>query len=97
MALDFFYEMIMYNNYIDKMFVGEKLQQIKKRKEEVAAIDKTHVYIRGSGGDSPPPPPPEANGILQKCNLLPPIAKKNLTFEFVTPQSRGQNNILTPQ
>ena len=52
-GIGFFYEMIMYNNYIDKMFVGEKLKQIKKRKEEVAVIDKTHVYIRGPGGYRP--------------------------------------------
>ena len=66
------------------MFVGEILQYIKKRKDKVANIEITHVYIRGSG--------PEAYDILQKCNLLPHIPKKNLTFDFVT----GQNNILTP-
>ena len=43
--IDFFYEMKMNNIYIDKMFVGEKLQQMKKRKDEVAVIDITHVYI----------------------------------------------------
>ena len=35
-------------NYIDKC-CWDKLKNIKKRKDEVVALDKLHVYTRGSG------------------------------------------------
>ena len=81
-SYELFYEMIMYNIYIDIMFTvaGEKLQQIKNWKDKVASIDITHVYIRGSGTKKP---------TTFYKNATYPQEKSDIWF-------CDRNNILTP-